>query len=225
MPRRLASVINTISTIPSEHAMVREALELRDRDDRRDAGRDRHRDGEDVVDEQRRAGDQRRVLAEVLAAHDVAAAAARVGEDRLAVRERDDREQDRDRDRDRDQRVEPEREARRAERGDEEDLLGRVRRRRDRVGGEDRERDGLRDALVLLLGRRQRPTDQEPFDNGHQAGSCSPRWMWYGTDTTTTSFRKSRRPLSISALWLCSRCSHQWLTTNSGITIVTTSLS
>ena len=50
--------------------------------------RDRHRDGEDVVDEQRRARDQRRHLAEVLAADDVRAAAARIGEDRLAVRRR-----------------------------------------------------------------------------------------------------------------------------------------
>ena len=119
----------------------RRGPERRDRDDRGDAGRDRHRDGEDVVDEQRRAGDERRVLAEVLAADDVGAAAARVGEDRLPVRRRDDREQDRDRDRDRDQRVEPEREARRPDDGDEEDLLGRVGGRRDGVGREDRQRD------------------------------------------------------------------------------------
>ena len=39
---------------------VGEARELGDRDDRGDAGRDRHRDGEHVVDHQRRAGDERR---------------------------------------------------------------------------------------------------------------------------------------------------------------------
>ena len=33
-------------------AMLLESLELRDRDDRRDTGGDRHRDREDVVDEQ-----------------------------------------------------------------------------------------------------------------------------------------------------------------------------
>ena len=75
-------------------AMLREPVELRNRDDGGDAGRDRHRDGEDVVDEQRRARDQRRVLAEVLAADDVGTATARVGEDRLPVRRRDEREQD-----------------------------------------------------------------------------------------------------------------------------------
>ena len=86
-------------------AVVGEISQRRDREDRGDAGGDRHRDGEDVVDEQRRAGDERRHLAEVLAAHDVGAATARVGEDRLAVRRDDDREDQRDRDRDRDERV------------------------------------------------------------------------------------------------------------------------
>ena len=85
-----------------QHPVFREVVELRDRHDGGDAGGDRHRDGEDVVDEQRRAGDERRVLAEVLAAHHVAAAAARVGVDRLAVRRDDDRQEDRDRDPDRD---------------------------------------------------------------------------------------------------------------------------
>ena len=150
-----------MSTRQSATRCFGEPLELRDRDDRGDAGRDRHRDGEDVVDEQRRARDERRVLAEVLAADDVGAAAARVREDRLPVRRRDDREQERDRDRDRDKLREPEREARRPDRDDEEDLLGRVRGRRDRVGREDRERDRLGDALVFLLGRRQRPADEE----------------------------------------------------------------
>ena len=154
--------------------MLREVVERRDRHDRGDAGRDRHRDGEDVVDEQRRACDERRVLAEVLAADDVAAAAARVGEDRLAVRRDDDREQDRDRDADRDERAEAEREARPADRDDEEDLLGRVRGRRDRVGREHRERDGLRDPLVFHLGRGQRSPDQDPLDECHAVGSSEP---------------------------------------------------
>ena len=57
------------------------------------------------------------------------------------------------------------------DRDDEEDLLGRVRGRRDGVGGEDRERDGLRDALVLQLRRGQRPTDEYALDECHVVGS------------------------------------------------------
>ena len=62
-----------------------------------------HRNGhrEDVVDEERRAGDQRRDRPQVLPADDVAAAAARVGEDRLAVAGRHDGQQDADDDGDR----------------------------------------------------------------------------------------------------------------------------
>ena len=153
--------------------MLLEVVELGDRHDRGDARGDRHRDGEDVVDEQRRARDERRVLAEVLAADDVAAAAARVREDRLAVRRDDDREQHRDRDPDRHQHAEPEREARRADRDDEQDLLGRVRRRRDGVGGEDRECDRLRDPLVFHLGRGERPPDQDSLDECHAVSDPS----------------------------------------------------
>ncbi len=170
MPRRLARLMN------EDQDRARAARDARARSWNAGIetiaatpGGDRHRDGEDVVDEQRRARDERRVLAEVLAADDVAAAAARVGEDRLAVRRDDDREQQRDRDADRDERVEAEREARPADRDDEEDLLGGVRGRRDGVGREHRERDRLRDALVLHLGRGQRPTDQDPLHERHAA--------------------------------------------------------
>ena len=72
------------------------------------------------------------------------------------------------------ERVQAEREARAADRDDEQDLLGRVRRRRDGVGGEDRERDRLRDPLVLHLGRGQRPTDEYAFDECHVVGSSEP---------------------------------------------------
>ena len=166
--------MNAIRIKPERDAMLGEVLERGNRHDGGDARGDRHRDGEDVVDEQRRAGDQRRVLAEVLAADDVAAAAARVGEDRLPVRRDDDREQDRDRDADRDERVEAEREARAADRDDEEDLLGRVRGRGDGVGREDRERDGLRDPLVFHLRRGQRPADEYALDECHVVGSSEP---------------------------------------------------
>ena len=159
---------------PQRDAVLLQVLERRDRHDGGDTGRDRHCDGEDVVDQQRRTRDERRVLTEVLAADDVAAATARIGEDRLAVRRDDDREQDRDGDADRDERVQPEREARSADRDDEEDLLRRVRGGRDRVRREHRERDGLRNPLVFHLGRRQRSTDEYPFDECHVVGSSEP---------------------------------------------------
>ena len=91
MPRRFASVMMQDDREAHRDAVLLEPFELRDRDDGGDTGRHRHRDREDVVDHQRRARDERRVLAEVLAAHDVGAAAARVREDRLAVRRGDER--------------------------------------------------------------------------------------------------------------------------------------
>ena len=168
--------MSAIKTEPEHDPVVGEAVERRDRDDGGDAGRDRHRDGEDVVDEQRRAGDERRVLAEVLAADDVAAAAARVGEDRLAVRERRrSRAGARPRSRSGPACRGPSARLDAADRGDEEDLLGGVRGRRDRVGGEDRQRDRLRDALVLLLGRGERPADEQPLDDRqHPDSSAGP---------------------------------------------------
>ena len=112
-----------------------------------------HGDGEDVVGHQRRPGDERRHLAEVLPRHDVGAATRRVGVDRLAVRQHDDDQQDRHDDGDRDEL---------AEGGDadaglghehEHDLVRGVGRRRDGVGGEDRQGDALAQPLVALLGR------------------------------------------------------------------------
>ena len=147
-----------------QHAFVRQRMQRGDRRDRAHARAHRHRDGEDVVDEQRRARDHRRARAEVLAADDVRAAAARIREDRLAVRRDDDREQHRDDDRDRNELREPEGQARSADRDDEQDLLRRVRGRRDGVGGEDRERDRLDDALVFLLGGRQGATHEHAFE-------------------------------------------------------------
>ncbi len=154
--------------------LVGHPVELRDRDDGGRAGRDRDGDGQDVVDEQRGTGDERRDPAEVLAADDVGPAAARVGEDRLAVGEDDDHEQDRHRDGDRREDVEALLEARRAGRGDEQDLFRRVGRRRDGVGRERRQRDGLGEALVLLLRRRDRTADEEPLQPGEHGGTLVP---------------------------------------------------
>jgi hypothetical protein len=130
--------------------------------DRGDAGRDRHRNREDVVDEQRRTGDERRGFAEVLARHDVGTAPARIGEDRLAVARDDDRQQDDDDGRDGQQIGQCGEAGERDEH--QEDFLRRVRRRGDRVGGEHRQRRRSTEALMLFLGRRQGFTDDEPLE-------------------------------------------------------------
>ena len=56
-------------------------------DERAHAGGDAHRCGEDVVDHQRRSGQQAGALAQVLRSHRVGAAALRIGVDGLAIAE------------------------------------------------------------------------------------------------------------------------------------------
>ena len=65
-PRRLATVISRMHSrqIGTVHLVV----EADGRADRQDTAGDAHGDGEDVVDEQRRPGDERRDRAEVLLA-------------------------------------------------------------------------------------------------------------------------------------------------------------
>ena len=93
MPRRLSIVTSTMKPMPSADPV---RLQLREgRDQRGHAGGDADRDGQDVADQQRRAGGQRRQLAEVVLGHDVAAAAVRVGLDRLPVGDADDDQQQR----------------------------------------------------------------------------------------------------------------------------------
>ena len=110
------------------------------RRDGRDAARDRDRDGEDVVREERGGSGEAGQWAQVLIGDGEGSAAPGVGEDRLPVGECDEDEQPDDDGRDR-QDV--------AERGgaeggeDVEDLVRGVRDRRDRVGGEDGERRRL----------------------------------------------------------------------------------
>ncbi len=149
-PRRLTTITKTTSTIAEHHPVVV--------DDREGGGHlgdprgDRDGDGQDVVHEQRRAGHLGRELPQVVAGHDVGPAPARVGVDRLLVREGDDGQQDDDRHRDR----QDEGQGRRARhRQDDHDLLGRVGGGRERVRGEDREAHGLADRLVRRVrGRR-----------------------------------------------------------------------
>ena len=82
-------------------------VERRDRrGDRVDPRGGAHGHRQHVVDEERRAGDEARVPAQVLARHDVGPAALRVGEDRLPEGGHHDRDQDRDGERDRQGRAE-----------------------------------------------------------------------------------------------------------------------
>jgi hypothetical protein len=73
-------------------------VQLREgRHDRRHRRRDRDRHRQQVGHQQRRPRDERRAVAQVVLGDDVAAAAGRVGLDRLAVRRPHDHEQDDDR--------------------------------------------------------------------------------------------------------------------------------
>ena len=140
-------------------------------DDGRHAGRDRHRHGEDVVDEQRRACHQRRVAAQVVATDQIGPAAARIGEDRLAIRRDHERDENRNDDRDGYQPGEPECEARAPDRGDEQDLFGGVRRRGQRVRREHRQRDELGEAVPFLVEGRDRAPDERAFEKGVHEGA------------------------------------------------------
>jgi hypothetical protein len=141
-----------------------------DRGQGRHAGRDRHRDGHHVADEQRRGGQHAAHAAQVVAGHDVAARAVRVRPDRLPVRERDDGQHHGDQQRQR------QRESERAGAGQRQhphDLLGPVGRRADVVAREDRERLDLRQALVLLALGADRAAD-EPRAERAQPGLPPP---------------------------------------------------
>ena len=152
---------------PQLDAPVHQAAQRRQRDHGGHARRDRHRHGQDVVDHQGGAGDESRVATEVLAAHDVGAAPARVGEDRLPVGDHDQRQQHGDDDRDRHQLAQAQGQARGPGGGDEEDLLGGVGRRRDGVGRERGQGQYLGQALLVLLGGREWPAHQHPLQQRH----------------------------------------------------------
>ena len=125
------------------------------------AGHHRHRNGEDVVGEQRRGGHQSRERPEVVLAHDVGAAAARVGADRLPVGDHHHRHQRGDGDGDRHDQVG------RHQAGPHQhhkDLLRGVGHRRERVRGEHRQSQDLRQERVLQLAAGEAAADQDPFD-------------------------------------------------------------
>ncbi len=161
MPRRFARLISTMMHEADRDTVVDDGVvELRDRDDRGDARRYRHRDRQDVVDEDRRGRDERRQLAVVLAADDVRRAALRVRVDRLAVRRDDDRDQDRDTDRDRDELVEAELRGSSPAPTAVTNRISSVAYAVEEIASEEKTASatGLREPLVLLLGRSERAT-------------------------------------------------------------------
>ena len=138
--------------------------------EREDAGGDGDGDGQDVVDEQGRGRDEARHRPEVLAGDDVGAAARLVRVDGLHVGEDDDRHHGRDRDRDGQDVM-----AGRRGRADQDDerRLGRVGDRRERVGGEDREGEPLREQRLVHLAARAGSADQSSLER-KRAGAHDP---------------------------------------------------
>jgi hypothetical protein len=118
--------------------------------DRGDASGDRDGHGQDIVDEQGGPCHQGREFAEVLAADDIRASAARIGMDRLAVTRDDQNEQDHDDDRDRDQLIQGDGEPSGGHQ-DEEDLLAGVGGGGDRVGGEHGQRGRFAEPLLVFV--------------------------------------------------------------------------
>ena len=150
----------------SESATLCAGERREDRGDREDAGGYRDRHGQDVVRQERGCGDESGQRAEVLLREDVGAAARLVDRDALPVGENDDEQERGDSDRDREDEV------RRAHRGRDEDGERRLRRvgdRRDRVRGEDRKREELREQPVLELARCEGPPDQGSLGARRQA--------------------------------------------------------
>ena len=147
------------------HAAVREPR--RGRGDGQRPGGDAHRHGQHVVGQDRRRRDQARRLAEVLPGDDVGAAALGVGAHGLPVRRDHDAQDQRDHERDRQHVAERERPGRGQ---DEHHLLGGVGDRGQRVRGEHRQRQRLRQEGVLKLVAGHRPAEEDPLQDLPGAG-------------------------------------------------------
>jgi hypothetical protein len=128
------------------------------RHERADAGRDADGDVQDVVERERRTGEQRGPLAEVLLGDCVRASAVRVRADRLQVREKHDEQEHDDRRADR----HDVREAERAERQEQrERRLRAVGGRRQRVEAEDGHARERADLLLVFFARREATAEDE----------------------------------------------------------------
>ena len=126
--------------------------------------RDRHRDREDVVDEQRARDRHPGVAAEVDRGDLVVAAAGGVGVHGLAVARDDGEHHQRDREADLPR---PDVRRRAGDGEHDEDLVGRVRHRGQRVAGEHRQGDPLGEERLPQLAAAELATQQDPL--GHVA--------------------------------------------------------
>ena len=112
-----------------------------DRGDREDPGGDRDGNRQHVIGQQGSGADEARKRAQIVLCNDVSAAACFVRLHGLPVGSDDDREQRRDRNRDRKDDVSR---CRRGRDQHHQRRLGGIGDRRERVGGEDRQRERLR---------------------------------------------------------------------------------
>ena len=164
MPRRFASVSSDTNAMAISSRSVGQ---LRDRRrDRRHAGSRRHCHGQDVVDDQRRAGEQAGVDADVRLRDVVSAAATRIRLDQLHVREGNDRRQRRDGHGDGHGVVQR---ASTREDQHQENFLRRVRGGREVVGGEDGQRLHLAQTLVRQVRRGDRSAQDDVTDASDSA--------------------------------------------------------
>ena len=159
-PRRFPTVIRPMA--PTPMTARQSSRPGKGRCDLLHRRRRRHRDRQDVVDEQRRGRDERDRPADVPARDGVRAAAGRVGDADLAVADgatiasrRADRDADLQAVGERDHAAEDQ---------DTEDLLCGIRRGADRVGAEDGQRLLLGQPLAQLVLRGQRPADEQRPD-------------------------------------------------------------
>ncbi len=130
----------------------------------KDTTGDAYRNGEDVVDEQRRSSHQGGNLAKILTADDVGTATGWIGHDGLSVRQNHDGEEYAHHDRNRHDRTKGRKPDARLNCHNDHDFVGRIRRRGDCVGSKHRESDALAEPLVTFIRRGDRLSDEYPLD-------------------------------------------------------------
>ena len=154
-PRRLISMINSTIADRNRHPVGIQVGE--GRCNLRHTRRDRNRDGQDIIGQQGRAGGLGRQFAQVIAGHNISAAAARVGMDGLFVRNGDDHHQGDNRERD------GEHIAQRAAAGhgqDDHDFLGGIGRGGERIRGKNGQANRFSNRLMRRIGGLERVADQ-----------------------------------------------------------------
>src|SRR5262245_11621989 len=85
------------------------------------------------------------------------------------------------------------------------------------------ESDGFSSVVPIEVARGPRGTSRDRNRSSRSRSFVDVDASWYGTLVTITPGSNSSRPLMRRALWLCSRFSHHFPTTYSGMKTVTTS--